>query len=68
MNLINLDFGKAFDFILPGKLLVTLKKMRINISTIQCQRNLVLGVKTADGADSKIMGLEELVLPNNFIS
>lgn len=33
--------------------------MRININTIKCERNLVLGVKTADGADSKIIGLEE---------
>lgn len=37
-------------------------------NAIRCQRNLVLGVKIADGADGKMIGLEELVLLNNFFS
>lgn len=41
--------------------------MRIR-NAIRCQRNLVLGVKAADGADGKMTGLEELVLLNNFFS
>lgn len=40
----------------------------MNRNAIRCQRNLALGVKTADEADSRIIGLEELILLNDFIS